>query len=80
MNTFFSNNFSWGGEIGLGVGGSDNNGVTSTLVGTVGAATILTWYLNQRRRFPDNHAAGRFGNSEAPCFYFPPFSATKLLK
>jgi hypothetical protein len=43
---FFSNNFSWGGEIGIGVGGSDNNGVTSTLVSTVGAATILTWYLN----------------------------------
>ncbi|MGA2479124.1 MAG: hypothetical protein ABSG63_10295 [Spirochaetia bacterium] len=43
---FFSSNFSWGGEFGLGVGGSDTGGVTSTLVGTIGAATLLTWYLN----------------------------------
>ncbi len=46
---FFSSNFSWAGEIGLGFV-SSSSGVTgassSSTIGTGSATVILTWYLN----------------------------------
>jgi hypothetical protein len=42
---FFSNNFSWAGELGLGYESVYNGTTTSTEIGTVGASFIITYYL-----------------------------------
>ena len=43
---FFSSNFSWAGEAGIGFTSSGPSGATSTTIGTASASFILTWYLN----------------------------------
>lgn len=44
---FFSSNFSWAGELGLGFDSFKNAaGNTTTTIGTLGFATFLTWYIN----------------------------------
>ena len=43
---FFSSNFSWGGEIGLGFVSAGASGATTTGFGTGSATMIATWYLN----------------------------------
>ncbi len=43
---FFSSNFSWAGEAGLGFASATAGGVTTTTVGTFGFGTFLTWYIN----------------------------------
>ena len=44
---FFSNNFSWAGELGLGYDSNYIGGTatTNTFIGTVGASFIITYYL-----------------------------------
>ncbi len=46
---FFSNNFSWAGELGLGYDSFYNPGppaTTTTSIGTVGFGSFLTYYIN----------------------------------
>jgi len=46
---FFSNNFSWAGELGLGYDSFYNPGppaTTTTSIGTIGFGSFLTYYLN----------------------------------
>ncbi len=44
---FFSNNFSWAGELGLGFDSFKNAaGTTATSIGTAAFTTALTWYIN----------------------------------
>jgi hypothetical protein len=46
---FFSNNFSWAGELGLGYDSFYNPGppaATTTSIGTIGFGSFLTYYLN----------------------------------
>ncbi|HUI71196.1 MAG TPA: outer membrane beta-barrel protein [Spirochaetia bacterium] len=45
---YFSNSFSWGGELGLGLDSAYSalSKTTTTTVGTVAFRTTLTWYLN----------------------------------
>lgn len=44
---FFSNNFSWAGELGLGFDSAKAaGGANTTSIGTAAFSTALTWYLN----------------------------------
>ena len=43
---FFSSNFSWAGETRLGVLLDHSAGVNTTILGTIGFATFLTWFIN----------------------------------
>lgn len=43
---FFSSNFSWAGEIGLGFNSTGASGTTTTSIGTGSATLIATWYIN----------------------------------
>ncbi len=43
---FFSSNFSWAGELGLGFDSFNNTVTTTTTIGTFGFGTFLTWYIN----------------------------------
>ena len=43
---FFSSNFSWAGQIGLGFGSTGVSGATTTAIATGSATMIATWYIN----------------------------------
>ncbi len=43
---FFSSNFSWGGELGIGFNSQGVSGATTTTIATGSATMIATWYLN----------------------------------
>ena len=43
---FFSSNFSWGGEVGIGFLSTGASGNTTSAFGTTSATMIATWYLN----------------------------------
>jgi len=43
---FFSSNFSWAGEIGVGFRSAGPSGATTTTFGTGSADMVFTWYLN----------------------------------
>lgn len=43
---FFSSNFSWAGELGLGFNSTGASGTTTTTIATGSATFIMTWYIN----------------------------------